>query len=157
MIIIRNSAITEYEKSVTGLPEETTKILRDRFSKSMKEYSESIRELELHIHQLRTGQLSESFKDREKYKKMDEGDEEEKDNIDDNKLRPHYSLIGKGLAVTPLWESFIKRNQDFRRHRFEVPLEQLKSIIIDIFNSKYLEEAEENHKVYELEATKRII
>lgn len=38
MVIVRNECITEYEKSVNGVPEETGKILRERFSKNMEEF-----------------------------------------------------------------------------------------------------------------------
>lgn len=85
--------------------------------------------MELHIHQLRTGQLSESFIDREKYQELEqEVDEEEDDgeenitnddNVEDAEEREHkYSMIGKGMAITPLWASFVHRNQSIYKYYY---------------------------------------
>lgn len=143
--------------------------------------------MELHIHQLRTGQLSESFIDREKYQiledQMDEEDDDGEESItngsgdnEDKENNEHkYSMIGRGMAITPLWAAFVHRNQSinnniiilfflfinkyiaFRRHRFEVPFEQLKGIVLDIFNSKILKEDLENERVKEIEPQDRIL
>lgn len=40
MVIVRNECVTEYEKSVNGVTEETAKILRERFSKNMEEFAD---------------------------------------------------------------------------------------------------------------------